>query len=198
MTEKTRVHLIRHGEVEGHDRYNGQRDVNLTRKGVEQYHLLKPRLDPDRITACYTSDLSRTRRGGEILGCYLGVEPIPVKALRELHSGAWEGLSAAEVRETRLEEWQARLADPVDYRIPGGESLADLASRVLPAFGEIVERHRGEEVLVVGHGGVNRVILSNLLGSPLAKLFNIDQSYCCLNIVDCFADGVSVVKLMNG
>jgi alpha-ribazole phosphatase len=198
MTEKTRVHLIRHGEVEGHDRYNGQRDVNLTRKWVEQYHLLKPRLDPDRITACYTSDLSRTRRGGEILGCYLGVEPIPVKALRELHSGAWEGLSAAEVRETRLEEWQARLADPVDYRIPGGESLADLASRVLPAFGEIVERHRGEEVLVVGHGGVNRVILSNLLGSPLAKLFNIDQSYCCLNIVDCFADGVSVVKLMNG
>ncbi|MBJ6724775.1 histidine phosphatase family protein [Geomesophilobacter sediminis] len=198
MTSKTRIHLIRHGEVEGSNRYNGHRDVNLTEKGVEQYHLLKHKLDPDCITACYTSDLIRTVRGGKILGPYLGVEPVPLKALRELNIGAWEGMSAAEIQASRPEEWQARCADPVGFRVPGGESVGDLAARVLPAFREIVERHRGEEVLVVAHGGVNRVILSDALGAPLAKLFNIEQNYCCLNVVDCYADGNHVVKLVNG
>lgn len=198
MMEKTRVHLIRHGEVEGTGRFNGHREVRLTPRGEEQYHLLKPRLDPDRIGACYTSDLSRTVRGGEILGAYLGVEPVPVKALRELDSGAWEGLSVSELQAARPGEWEARLADPVRFRIPGGESLADLARRVMPAFAEIVARHRGEEVLVVGHGGVNRVILSQLVGLPLENMFGLEQGFCALNLIDCYADGKSVILLLNG
>ena len=83
--QKTRIHLIRHGEVENAHRYNGHRDVGLTPRGIEQYHQLKTRLDPDRITACYTSDLTRTIRGGEILGSYLGVEPVRLRELRELN-----------------------------------------------------------------------------------------------------------------
>ena len=36
---RTRVHLIRHGEVVGAEqrRYNGQSDVDLTDKGMAQY-----------------------------------------------------------------------------------------------------------------------------------------------------------------
>jgi alpha-ribazole phosphatase len=195
---KTRIHLIRHGEVESAHCYNGHRDVALTARGVEQYHELKPRLDPDRISACYTSDLSRTVRGGEILGAYLGVEPVKVKGLRELNCGAWQGLSLAEVQSSRPDEWAARLADLVHFRAPGGENLVDLAARVLPALHEIVARHRGEEVLVVAHGGVNRVILLDAIGAPPASMFSLEQSYCCLNIIDYYADGNCVVSLVNG
>ena len=198
MIEKTRIHLIRHGEVEGSTRYNGHRDVPLTLRGVEQYHELKPRLDPDRISACYTSDLSRTVRGGEILGSYLGVEPVKVPEFRELDCGAWQGLTLAEIRETRPAEWAARLADLVNFRAPGGETLGELAARVLPALTAIVERHHGEEVLVVAHGGVNRVILLDALGAPLTAMFCIEQSYCCLNIIDYYGDGNRVVSLVNG
>lgn len=196
--QKTRIHLIRHGEVEGAGRYNGQRDAALTPRGVEQYHLLKPRLDPDRIGACYTSDLTRTVRGGEILGSYLGVEPVKVPQLRELDCGAWVGMSVAEICAQRPDEWAARLADLVNFRAPGGESLKDLAARVLPALAGIVERHRGEEVLVVAHGGVNRVVLTDAIGAPLSSLFRIEQSYCCLNVIDYYADGNNVVLLANG
>jgi alpha-ribazole phosphatase len=198
MIDKTRIHLIRHGEVEGSTRYNGHRDVALTPRGVEQYHELKPRLDPDRISACYTSDLSRTVRGGEILGSYIGVEPVQVPAFRELNCGAWQGLTLAEIRETRPEEWAARMADLVHFRAPGGETLQELAARVLPALAAIVERHRGEEVLVVAHGGVNRVILLDALGAPLSSMFSIEQRYCCLNLIDYYADGNRVVNLVNG
>ena len=196
--QKTRIHLIRHGEVEGAHRYNGHRDVALTERGVDQYHQLKPRLDPDRISACYTSDLTRTVRGGEILGSHLGVEPVKLRQLRELNCGEWQGLTLAEIQAERPDEWAARLADLVHFRVPGGESLADLAARVLPAVKEIVARHRGEEVLVVAHGGVNRVILMDAIGAPTASMFSIEQRYCCLNVIDYYADGNSVVLLANG
>jgi alpha-ribazole phosphatase len=198
MVSKTRIHLIRHGEVEGGVRYNGHRDVGLTPRGIEMYHQLKPRLSPDAITACYTSDLYRTVRGGEILGAYLGVEPVKVSALREVKCGAWEGLSLAEVQASRPDEWAARLADLVNFCAPGGESVTEVAARVLPAIYEIVERHRGEEVLVVAHGGVNRIILMEALGAPLSAMFSIEQRYCSLNIIDYYADGNSVVTLLNG
>jgi alpha-ribazole phosphatase len=198
MTEKTRIHLIRHGEVEAANRYNGHRDVRLTARGEQQYHQLKPRLDPDLIGACYTSDLFRTVRGGEILGAYLGLEPVQMPELRELHCGAWQGLSMAEVQQSRPDEWAARLADLVNFQAPGGESVQGVAARVLPAIAGIVERHRGEEVLVIAHGGVNRIILMAALGAPLASMFSVEQRYCCLNVIDYYADGNNVVTLVNG
>jgi alpha-ribazole phosphatase len=198
MTQRTRIHLIRHGEVERSHCYNGHFDVRLTRRGEEMYHQLKPRLSPDRIGALYTSDLHRTVRGGEILGPYLGVEPLPLPALRELNCGEWEGLSVAEIQEQRPDEWAARLADLEGFCAPGGESLGELAARVMPAITEIVERHRGEEVLVVAHGGVNRIVLLDAIKAPLASFFSIDQQYCGMNIIDYWADGNTVVQLVNG
>jgi alpha-ribazole phosphatase len=198
MTEKTTIHLIRHGEVESAHCYNGHNDVRLTARGIEQYHELKPRLDPETISACYTSDLFRTVHGGEILGPYLGVEPVRMPELRELNCGVWQGLSFTEVQQTRPDEWGARLADLVNFRAPGGESVLDMAGRVLPAIRQIVERHRGEEVLVVAHGGVNRIVLMDAIGAPLGSMFSIEQRYCCMNVIDYYADGNAVVKLVNG
>ncbi len=200
MTPKTRLYLIRHGEVmgAGTPRYNGHADVPLTERGIAQYHGLKERFADARITACYTSDLTRCVTGAEILGRHLGVAPVRERGLRELDIGVWEGMTWAEIQAQYPEEWQARLADIVNYRVPEGESLLDLHGRIMPVIERIVARHRGEEVLVVAHGGANRVILLNAIGAPLASLFNIEQGYCCLNVIDYYADGKTVVKLLNG
>jgi alpha-ribazole phosphatase len=200
MTPRTRIYLIRHGEVEGAGtpRYNGHADVSLTEKGKSQYLQLRERLADAQITACYTSDLNRCAWGASVLGAHLGVEPVREPNLRELDIGIWEGLSWAELMDRYPEEWQARLADIVNYRVPRGENLLDLEGRIMPVIGGIVERHRGEEVLVVAHGGANRVILLNAIGAPLSSLFSIEQNYGCLNIIDYYADGKSVVKLLNG
>ena len=200
MTAKTRIYLIRHGEVAGAGvpRYNGHADVPLSDNGVAQYHRLKERFAGARIGACYTSDLSRCVIGAEILGRHLGVEPVRERNLRELDIGIWEGKSWAELQSQYPLEWQARLDDIVNYRVPRGENLMDLQSRIMPVIDGIVARHRGEEALVVAHGGANRVILLNAIGAPLSSLFNIEQNYCCLNIIDYYADGKTVVKLLNG
>jgi alpha-ribazole phosphatase len=200
MTPHTRIYLIRHGQVVGHDqpRYNGQADVALTDVGIEQYQRLKERLADTRISACYTSDLSRCAIGADIICGSLGVEPVARRELRELNIGIWEGMTWQDIKENWPDEWRARLADLVNHRVPGGERLLDVEARVMPVTREIVERHRGQELLVVGHGGVNRIVLLNAIGAPLAGMFNIEQNYGCLNIIDYYADGRATVKLLNG
>jgi len=200
MTEKTRIYLIRHGEVQGAGtrRYNGHADVPLSERGIAQYHLMKERLADKDISACYTSDLIRCATGAEIIGSRLGLTPVLEPGLRELDIGIWEGKTWAELMEKYPLEWQARIADIVNYRVPGGESLNDLHARIMPVINAIVERHREGNVLVVAHGGANRVILLDAAGAPLSSLFNIEQDYCCLNIIDYFVDGKAVVKLLNG
>jgi alpha-ribazole phosphatase len=200
MTPHTRIYLIRHGQVTGFDqpRYNGQTDVALTDCGVEQYHQLKGRLADRKISACYTSDLTRCTIGAEIICTELDIKPTVHRELRELNIGVWEGLAWQEIQSQWPDDWKARLADLVNYRVPGGENLLDVEARVMPVINDIVKRHQGEEVLVVAHGGVNRIILLNAIGAPLAGMFNIEQNYGCLNIIDYYADDRATVKLLNG
>ncbi len=200
MTRKTRMYLVRHGEIAGSEisRYNGQSDVPLTAKGLDQYRVLAARLEDKPISACYSSDLSRCVQGAHIICDPLGIMPVSKKELRELSFGDWEGMSWADLAEKYPEAWQARINDIVNIRAPGGENLLDLHDRVMPVITEIAERHRGEEVLVVAHGGVNRIVLLNAVGAHATSMFRIEQDYGCLNIIDYHADGSPVVKLLNG
>lgn len=200
MNSMTRLHLIRHGQVQGFEqrRYNGHADVALTDLGVEQYHLLKDRLADSHISACYSSDLTRCRIGAGIICEQFGVEPTFRSELREVNIGVWESLTWQEIQSRWPEEWQARLNDLVNYRVPQGENLLDVEARLMPVVREILERHRGQEILLVGHGGVNRIILLAAIGAPLAKMFNIEQNYGCLNMIDYYGDGRATVKLLNG
>ena len=167
--QKTRLYLVRHGQVEGHEekRYNGQGDVRLTPEGEAQFGLLQMRLRKKTIHAVYSSDLSRCMEGARLLARTFGLEPVAKPELRELHIGDWEGKTWQELQATCPKEWQARLDDLVNYRVPRGENLLDVQARVMPVIKEILETHRGGEILVVAHGGVNRIILLNAIGAPL-------------------------------
>lgn len=200
MTARTRLYVVRHGEVEGAgtSRYNGHADVALSDYGLAQYEGLKEHFAGVKINACYCSDLSRCIQGAELLGSHLGVKPVQKRELRELNIGVWERMTWTELMEKYPVEWQARLDDIVNFQVPQGESLLDLNDRVMPVVNDIVQRHIGENVLLIAHGGVNRVILLNAICAPLASFYNIEQNYCAFNIIDYYADGKAVVKLMNG
>jgi len=197
---RTRLYLVRHGQVVGFEekRYNGHVDVQLTPEGEAQFGMLKLRLQKKELKAVYSSDLTRCRIGAQLIAPDHGLEPVFVPDLRELHVGDWEGQTWQELQAAYPQEWQARLADIVNYRMPNGENLLDLAQRVRPALKKIVSAHPGEDVLLVAHGGVNRLILLDAIGAPLESLFNIEQSYGCLNIIDYYPDGHASVQLLNG
>lgn len=194
----TRVLLIRHGSVGGDGVLHGHVDVPLTEQGRAEAERLARRLDAEPLAAVYASDLQRARETAEILARPRGLSIALEPDLRELHMGRWDGRPIRELLEREgdlVRRWWRELET---FRIPGGESLADLAARAVPAFERIVERHRGETVAVVAHGGTNRAILFRYLGIPLARFHSLAQDPACLNRLALYPDGNAVVELVNG
>ena len=195
----TRLYLVRHGQVaDGHtDRYHGNNDIGLSDKGVRQFEDLAAQLTGVDLAGVYASDLTRALTGAEIIsrGREAPLQIIP--EFREVHFGVWEGLSFTEIAERYPAELEARFRDLTSFRIPGGESLLDVSSRVLPRLNELIAQHFEKAFIIVAHAGVNRVILSEALGLSLDHLFRLDQNYGCLNVIDYFPD-MAVVRLING
>lgn len=195
-----RVYLMRHGEVAngGEKRYNGHIDIDITEKGVEQMRRLAVMLEGKNISAIYSSDLIRTVKGAEIIAKSLGLTYTPLRSLRERSVGAWEGLTAEEIKGRFPEQYATWKADLLNYRPPDGECLVDVKNRILPVFKQLVASHPDQEIALLLHGGVNRVILADALGMDMMNLFRLKQSFGALNIIDYYEDGMAAVELANG
>lgn len=198
--QRTRIFLVRHGQVEGYEekRYNGQVNVPLTPLGRTQSERVCDHLHDVALDAVYSSDLDRSRYCAELIASSHALTVVTHAALRELHIGQWEGRTWEELQESCADDWQARLNDLVNFQVPGGESLLDAARRIRPVIASLLDRHRGGDIVVVGHGGVNRIILLDAIGAPLQQAFSIEQDYGCLNIIDYFVEGHALVRLLNG
>jgi alpha-ribazole phosphatase/probable phosphoglycerate mutase len=191
---------MRHGQVKGHDekRINGHDDVELTDEGIAQFHGLGQRLKSEAITAIYSSDLRRCREGAGIVARYLDITPAtPLKELREKSFGLFEGLNLKEIKERFAVELDELMNNWIGYCPPGAESLGEVEQRVMQTLQEILERHQGERIALVGHGGVNRIILLHAVGLELENFFCFEQDYGCLNILDYYPQG-AVIRLVNG
>ncbi len=134
----------------------------------------------------YSSDLRRAVRTAEIVAENCGAAVQTERWLREIDVGLWEGLSWEEARQDYPVEHLERERDVVGQPFPEGESFRDLQARVVPGFVRLTENslaagHR--RVLVVGHKGVNRVILAHFRGLPLEDLFSIEQDFCAVTVL---------------
>lgn len=195
----TRVYLLRHGEVTLFDRktFNGQTDVGLTPRGIVQLEEIAARLASCPIRAVYTSDLQRSVRGGAAIAKACGVSLFQMPGLREKRFGVWEGCTAEEISRRDPEGWSIWLTHPDESRPEGGETYREVGERALAALEMILKKHAGEEIAIVAHGGVNKVLLADALGQSPSALFRIEQKYAALNILDYFRNE-AVVKLVNG
>jgi len=197
-TESTWLYLIRHGDVVGAStrRFIGHLDVPLSPAGEARLHALARELASKPLTAIYSSDLTRARRSAEILAAPHGLRPIVTPALREMSMGRWEGLTAEEIQGREPEafnDWMSRVGE---FPFPEGESVLELERRAMPAILDLIERHRGQAIAVVAHGGTNRVILCRTLGVPLEKILTFDQDYGALSLLEWSGDQW-VLHLLN-
>lgn len=195
----TRIYLIRHGEVVNHHegRYNGFNDVDITEEGVKQMKSVAERLNGAKVSAVYCSDLIRAYRGAEIINNGRSLPIIKKRELRERNIGVWENLTLEEIMKAYKDEWNRFLNDVVDFKPDSGESMKEVDARVNKELTKIVEDHKGDEILMVAHGGVNRTVLCRALALDLKYLFRIEQRYGALNIIDYYSD-IAIVNLMNG
>jgi len=155
------------------------------------------RNDDARLAAVYTSNLSRALKSAEIIAGPYNLNPIQMKDLRERSFGIWEGMTFTEIKEKYPKEFNSWAKNPLKYSPIKGESTVEVEKRVMKALKKILGNHKGNEIAIVSHGGVNRIILCNILGIPLENIFRIEQDYAAVNIIE-FWDKYPVVKLING
>jgi probable phosphoglycerate mutase len=101
-----------------------------------------------------------------------------------------------EIRRRYREAYEERGRDILHFKTPGGESFLECIQRLIPALYEVLHSDH-EAVLMVGHAGVNRIMLCQALGWSAERLFEIKQDYGCLNIVQ-FEDLSFRVDVING
>jgi alpha-ribazole phosphatase len=195
---RTRLYLVRHGEITTSRewKYVGHMDVELSDTGIEQIQRLGKRLKGEGIDVILSSDLKRTVKSAEIIGEMLGLKSISNSDFREINLGHWEGMTRDDIIANYQKEFEKRASNISEFRIEEGESFVDLKNRVIPRLMSYLEKNSGKNLLLVAHGGVNRVVLCHVLGLDLINLPRIDQAYGCLNLIDYF-DGVPVVRLVN-
>ena len=159
-----RLIFVRHGESEGNrDRcFTHSTEVPLTDRGREQARAaaqeIRARFAPTRVIA---SPFARARETGEIIAAALAL-PIDIEpAVRVQHLGRLMG-----------QPYDSVLKDPTfdparrwEWRPPGGESLMEVQSRVVPALDRLARRHAGHEIVVVAHAGVMMATWAHLTGS---------------------------------
>lgn len=178
MAEAIFVDLIRHGEPEGGPRFRGHRDDPLSARGFEQMRAaLTSEEPPDRILS---SPLRRCRDFAEELARLsnpaLTIEP----DFREISFGEWEGHTLDEIQARDGERLAAFWRDAERNPPPDGEALVAFRQRVARAWDRWRGRLRNEHVLVVGHGGVIRMILAHELGmAPAVAMARIQVPYAC-------------------
>ncbi|NQW93053.1 MAG: histidine phosphatase family protein [Polaromonas sp.] len=160
MQEPTRIIAIRHGETTWNvdTRIQGHLDIPLSANGRWQAERLAEALRDEPITAIYASDLTRAWETAQYVGRATGVELTKEIGLRERDFGDFEGKTFAEIELLLPEQslrWRKR--DPHFYPA-GGESLVALRTRVMEAAERLAAQHPGEQIALVGHGGVMDVL----------------------------------------
>ena len=184
-----RIYLVRHGETEWNItmRAQGHTDVPLSDVGRRQADCLGKRLAGEEFKGCYASDLKRAGETAAIIWKHqkrrhLDIETLP--ELRELNFGDWEGMTMQEVAGQFMDDLKLWWDKPASLRIPGGETMGELAERCLGALKQIVSRHNGGNVLVVTHGGPIRIITASVLEMDLNKYWRLQMANACLSIID--------------
>lgn len=164
--------FLRHGESEANRSrvFSGHQDVALTDLGESQARTAGEQIaELGPVQCVISSDLRRARRTAELAlaaaGISVHIHTTP--ALRERHLGEWQGQSIdrlkAEGARDVLHSWTGHA--------PGGESLAMLASRAVPF---LVNEGDNGTTLLAGHGGLIRVLLGLIDGTPLDEIGRVN------------------------
>lgn len=167
--------LARHGETAWNagEIFRGRADVPLSDTGLEQAERLADYLSAEKIDVVYSSPLQRAVRTAGPIARRQGLEVNVVENLNDIHVGAWQGLTKQEVIEEYPELYRGWVDNPDQVRLPGGESLADVRSRVMPFIEDTVLRSGEGKVVLVSHRAVSKVLICALLGLANSSFWNI-------------------------
>jgi broad specificity phosphatase PhoE len=167
----TTVYLARHGQSDWNNqkRVSGQGNPGLSPRGAQQSRALAECLSGEKLSAIYTSRLNRTMETARPTALAQGLPIQSLDGLNEIHMGILQGRYRDERDPEASQWWSEWQRNEEGFRIPGGETFAEMKHRALASLKQIVPEHAGASVLIVGHRGTNRVLLAALMEWPAQR-----------------------------
>jgi len=188
-----KITLLRHTEVDEsyHKCYNGHIDIGLSRRGQAQAESLAKEFEGSKFDLVYCSDLKRTRA---TLAPFSQVnQTIYTQKLREKSWGKHEGMTfdaiiaEGEIKYENFLQWIEAL---------DGEEYSVYVERVRIFFLEFLTQKNAQDILVVTHAGIIRVLISLIKEISLEEAFSFDVSYGGYLIFDTNSMTFSEVKYL--
>jgi probable phosphomutase (TIGR03848 family) len=146
------------------------------------------------IVALFSSPLVRTVETAGIVGKALDLVPVERRGLVDCDAGEWAGSDLKQL--AKKPEWSTVQHYPSGFRFPGGESIAEMQSRVVGAVKELVVAHPGRAVVVVSHADPIKAVLADALGVHLDLFQRIQVAPASVSAVS-YSDAGPGVMLTN-
>lgn len=191
-----KIYLVRHGEPDfpgGERLCIGIEDLPLSVYGEGQARKLARYFDSRPLSRVFCSELARSRRTAELM-CEGRWTPEPIVELRELFAGEWEAKSMRDIKRDYVELFKVRGERPDKFAPPGGETLQEGLERFGAAFFSLVKSTQGD-IAIVAHSGVNKILLTTLLGNHLRTVHDLPQPYAGINIIEFEDDKFRVAQI---
>jgi broad specificity phosphatase PhoE/ribonuclease HI len=198
----TTLILVRHGETvhTTEKRFSGRggADPGLNSDGQAQVRAVADWLAPlaDEIDAMVSSPLRRTRETAEILAARLEKRFDVEDGLAEAAFGTWDGLTFREVQQQFPDDLDAWLGS-TDIAPGGGESFADIDTRVRRTRDRLLAAHPGMAVLAVTHVTPIKLMVKMALGAPLDAVYRMELAPASVTVISWFEDGNASLRMFN-
>lgn len=195
---KTRLFLVRHGETEWNKlgKFQGTIDIDLSEQGIAQAHCVSKRFNGN-FDHIYSSPLKRAYETAEIICEGKGIKPLLANDLREISFGEWEGMTIKDILDVYPSEFDRWINDEVEAPLCGGDlSLRKASIRAKNAIREIVNKHKGDSIIVVAHGGIIKAALVGIFSWNMTMYHKMVIGNTSVTEID-FDDNLSpvIVKL---
>ncbi len=205
----TRAIIVRHGQstYNTERRIQGRSDVStLTQKGRDDALKTGTVLSHLNFATIYSSPLQRAKTTAEVIGqCLLTPAQIQTAdTLKEVDLPLWEGMLSQEVKDNLPQDYRLWKQHPDEFMmlVPqkgGGEKkyfpVLALYEQARQFWQEILSRHAGETILIIGHNGINRALISTALGIAPSRYHCLQQSNCGISVLNFSGDLGQSVQL---
>lgn len=178
------VYLLRHGETDWNleGRCQGASDLDLNGTGIQQGQAVASYLSKKKIHAVYSSNLKRAIQTANLISRPHGLRVAIESDFRELHHGAFEGLTFPEIRASHPDFIRLWRSKPAELLLPGGERLVDVEMRAWKRLEQIQQSHFSHEtVVVVSHNFPILAILCRITEAPLDRYRSFHVDPCGLS-----------------
>ena len=148
------IKLVRHCETEWNrlEKCQGVSDIRLNANGIYQSNLLKECFSNLNIDLIFSSDLLRAIQTSEAINNSSTRNIEKSKKLREMDQGDFEGLTFSFLRENHGDDLKSWRENPKDFRIPNGETLGEVQSRMINFIEDVVNNfHKLKNIVIVSH-----------------------------------------------